>query len=127
MYPNTTSLYPATVTDSTTYCRGDDDIIVVEFDGEEPDATGMIPKCHIPARFVTLIPREFSSSQPPSANKSNKRKSLTAASENRSKQKRTDDLLNFEDFDDNFDSLDLDFDQPMIGDDEDDGAFPPLL
>ena len=36
MYPKTTSLYPATVTDSTTYCRGDDDIIVVEFDGEEP-------------------------------------------------------------------------------------------
>lgn len=36
MYPKTTSLYPATVIDSTTYCRGDDDIIVVEFDGEEP-------------------------------------------------------------------------------------------
>jgi hypothetical protein len=36
MYPMTTSLYSATVIDSTTYCRGDDDIIVVEFDGEEP-------------------------------------------------------------------------------------------
>ena len=36
MYPQTTSLYPATVIDSTTYCRDDDDIIVVEFDGEEP-------------------------------------------------------------------------------------------
>ena len=35
MYPQTTSLYPATVIDSTTYCRNDDDIIVVEFDGEE--------------------------------------------------------------------------------------------
>jgi hypothetical protein len=36
MYPQTTSLYSATVIDSTTYCRDDDDIIVVEFDGEEP-------------------------------------------------------------------------------------------
>jgi hypothetical protein len=36
MYPQTTSLYSATVIDSTTYCREDDDIIVVEFDGEEP-------------------------------------------------------------------------------------------
>jgi hypothetical protein len=35
MYPQTTSLYSATVIDSTTYCRDDDDIIVVEFDGEE--------------------------------------------------------------------------------------------
>jgi hypothetical protein len=35
MYPNTTSLYSATVVDNTTYCRGDDDIIVVEFDGDE--------------------------------------------------------------------------------------------
>jgi hypothetical protein len=70
MYPNTTSLYSATVVDSTTYCRGDDDIIVVEFDGDEPDTTlETMPKCHIPARFVTLIPREFPSSQPPSSNK----------------------------------------------------------
>lgn len=36
MYPQTTSLYSATVVDCTTYCREDDDIIVVEFDGEEP-------------------------------------------------------------------------------------------
>ena len=36
MYPQTTSLYSATVVDSTTYCRDDDDIIVVDFDGEEP-------------------------------------------------------------------------------------------
>ena len=35
MYPNTTSLYMATVVDSITYCRGDDDIIVVEFDEDE--------------------------------------------------------------------------------------------
>ena len=41
MYPQTTSLYAATVIDSTTYCREDDDIIVVEFDGEE---YGMSPR-----------------------------------------------------------------------------------
>ena len=63
MYPETTSLYTATVVDNTTYCQGDDDIIVVEFDDDEPDHTGSPPKCHIPARFVTLIPREFPSFQ----------------------------------------------------------------
>ena len=64
MYPQTTSLYSATVVDNMTYCRQDDDIIVVEFDGDDPDAvTGLIPQCHIPARFVTLIPREFPASQ----------------------------------------------------------------
>eukprot|EP00977_Amphora_coffeiformis_P001942 scaffold370_cov176-Amphora_coffeaeformis.AAC.19 len=63
MYPETTSLYTGTVFDNTTYCQGDDDIIVVEFDGDEPDHTGSPPKCHIPARFVTLIPREFPSFQ----------------------------------------------------------------
>jgi len=35
MYPSTTSLYAATIVDNTTYCKGDDDIIVVEFDGDE--------------------------------------------------------------------------------------------
>ena len=35
MYPRTTSLYPATVVDNSTYCRGDDNIVVVEFDGDE--------------------------------------------------------------------------------------------
>ncbi|GKY99958.1 hypothetical protein MPSEU_000949400 [Mayamaea pseudoterrestris] len=60
MYPQTTSLYSATVVDSTMYARGDDDVVVVEFDGDEPDPiTGAIPKCHVPARFVTLIPRDF--------------------------------------------------------------------
>jgi hypothetical protein len=63
MYPHTTSLYTATVLDYTTYCREDDDIVVVEFDGDEPDHTGAIPKCHIPARFVTIIPREFPGAQ----------------------------------------------------------------
>jgi len=63
MYPMTTSLYSATVIDNTTYCRGEDDIIVVEFDGDEADAKGAMPQYHIPARFVTPIPREFPSSQ----------------------------------------------------------------
>lgn len=35
MYPQTTSLYTATVVDCTTYCRDDEDIIVVEFDGDD--------------------------------------------------------------------------------------------
>ena len=39
------------------------------------DASGQLPKYHIPARFVTLIPREFPAAQ--AGNK--KRKSVTAA------------------------------------------------
>lgn len=120
MYPQTTSLYPATVFDSTTYCRGDDDIIVVDFDGEEPDEAGGIPKYHIPARFVTLIPREFPSSQPPPAS-SKKRKSIGGDSSSPGgnlKQQKNDDFLNF-DFEGNFDALDMDFD---IGDGGDDFA-----
>lgn len=66
MYPQTTSLYTATVVDCSTYCRREDDIIVVEFDGDEADpATGKLPACHIPARFVTLIPKEFPGAQAP--------------------------------------------------------------
>jgi len=34
MYPSTTSLYPATVVDSTSFCQGDDNVCVVEFDGD---------------------------------------------------------------------------------------------
>ena len=72
MYPNTTSLYSATVVDNTTYCRGDDDILVVEFDGDEAvDASGVLPKYHIPARFVTLIPREFPAAQTNNNNNNN--------------------------------------------------------
>lgn len=86
MYPHTTSLYAATVVDNTTYCSGDDDILVVEFDEDErgtnakrliapatvlltfprfllsiltTDATGALPKYHIPARFAVMIPPEF--------------------------------------------------------------------
>jgi hypothetical protein len=84
MYPHTTSLYTATVVDNTTYCRGDDDIIVVEFDGDEPDASGKIPQCHIPARFVSHVPREFLNPQPttnPQAQIGKKRRSsLTSTS-----------------------------------------------
>lgn len=35
MYPSTTALYPATVINNTAYCRNEDDILVVEFDGDE--------------------------------------------------------------------------------------------
>lgn len=50
MYPQTTSLYAATVIDSTTFCRDEDDIIVVEFDGEEP---GML--CTLESVFSRLF------------------------------------------------------------------------
>eukprot|EP00934_Nitzschia_sp_Nitz4_P000333 Nitzschia sp. Nitz4//scaffold2_size372955//50269//51997//NITZ4_000368-RA/size372955-snap-gene-0.6-mRNA-1//1//CDS//3329546611//333//frame0 len=139
MYPQTTSLYPATVTDSTTYCRGDDDIIVVQFDGEEIDATGSIPKYHIPARFVTLIPRELPASQAPAAqdpvaphaaaSKNAKRKSASGLGDTSSKQQKRgggDSMLAF-DFDGNFDALDLDFDKPLVGDEDEDPGFLPLL
>ena len=56
MYPDTTALYSATVMDSTTYCQENDDIVVVQFDEDEPDETGAIQKCHIPSRFVTPMP-----------------------------------------------------------------------
>ena len=88
MYPQTTSLYSATVTDATSYCRDDDDIIVVQFDGDEADPnTGATPKCHIPARFVILIPREFPVAQSTSSSSAtgtgtsatSKRRSATAA------------------------------------------------
>jgi hypothetical protein len=54
MYTDTTSFYAGTAVDNTTWCRGDDDIVVVEFDGDE-DESGIIPQRHIPARFCTLI------------------------------------------------------------------------
>jgi hypothetical protein len=58
MYPMTSSLYCGTSVDSAAYCRGEDDIVVVEFDGDE-DENGQTPQRHIPARFVTLVPQEF--------------------------------------------------------------------
>lgn len=150
MYPQTTSLYPATVIDSTTYCRDYDDIIVVEFDGEEQgkllvvsqafdlyvcqrmfssnsqpppkkDATGQVPKYHIPARFVTSIPREFPASEDPATQKT-KRKSPNKKRDNNN----MDDFLSI-DFGapGDFDSLDLDFDAPLAADEEMD-AFPMI-
>jgi SGF29 tudor-like domain len=123
LYPETTSLYPAIVVDSSTYCRDDDDIIVVEFDDDEPDgSTGLLPQCHIPSRFVTLIPKEFSSSttvktRPASNASRNKNGSTAAASSNttaaKGSSKPTDigdplnDMLLFEDLD-GLDDLDFD-------------------
>jgi hypothetical protein len=152
MYPQTTSLYSATVIDSTTYCRGDDDIIVVEFDGEEPgmfstpplsalisytifhtacfcwilDVIGQVPKYHIPARFVTLIPKEFPASSAPADAPTNKRKGAPMANGPEPKKEKQDDFLMEMGFDDgNFDSLDLDFDKPLdVLDEQDD--FPNL-
>jgi hypothetical protein len=128
MYPQTTSLYSATVIDNITYCRDDDDIIVVEFDGEEPDVTGQVPKYHIPARFVTLIPREFPASQ--SSKTTNKRKASLLPGANPAKRaKQDDDPLGdmFSDMDfqggeslDNFDALDLDFNKPLPAQQEED-------
>lgn len=66
MYPDTTALYCATVVDSTTYCQELDDIVVVQFDEDEPDEkTGTVPKCHIPSRFVAPMPWELLSKTTP--------------------------------------------------------------
>jgi hypothetical protein len=81
MYPQTTSLYAATVVDSTTYCRDEDDICVVEFDGDEADdSTGALPQCHVPARFVCMIPNEFPAASAPASMSA----ALTAPSMNKS-------------------------------------------
>ena len=93
MYPHTTSLYAATVVDNTTYCRGDDDIIVVEFDEDERDATGALPRCHIPARFCVMIPRECQPKKRTEAKQSStKAKKATAPAAARNDQ--TDPALN---------------------------------
>ena len=76
MYPSTTSLYGATVIDNTTYCRKEDDIIVVQFDGDETEC-GDIPQRHIPARFVTLVPSEFPAAS--SASQNVKRRTSTSS------------------------------------------------
>jgi hypothetical protein len=69
IYPQTTTLYSATVIDCTTYCRNEDDVIIVEFDGDE-DEDGNTPQRHILARFVTLVPREFETNAPRKKRKS---------------------------------------------------------
>lgn len=68
-YPQTTTLYSATVIDCTTYCRNEDDVIIVAFDGDE-DEDGNTPQRHILARFVTLVPREFETNAPRKKRKS---------------------------------------------------------
>jgi len=141
MYPQTTSLYAATVTDTTTYCRGDDDIIVVQFDGEEADSAGKFPSYHIPSRFVTLIPREFPASKTGSSviksnsasfstSSGNKRKSATSLSGNTNKKRSNAVSSSGGEYMDTalpfafnkvagaegglgFDDLDLDFDKPL--------------
>jgi len=80
MYPSTTSLYAATVVDNTTHCKGEDDIIVVEFDGDEDDITRKIPERHIPARFVSLVPDGFPAAQVPKPKKNKKISKATANS-----------------------------------------------
>ena len=72
MYPGTTSFRHASVVDYSTFCRGNDDIIVVEFDGDGED-TDNVPQRHIPARFMTLIPPELKGSK----RRPRKRKSTT--------------------------------------------------
>jgi len=121
MYPKTTSLYPATIIDSTTYCKGDEDIVVVDFDGEEMDHTGKVPHHHIAAQEVTVIPREFPASATTSTTTTKsggKRKSSTPSSSNNDNNKRSrvnseDDALNNMISQigglDSFDAFDLDF------------------
>jgi hypothetical protein len=87
MYPSTTSLYSATVIDNTTYCRNDDDIVVVEFDGDEDDF-GHLPSRHIPARFVTLIPQEFPASAASTTTSANTLPASTAATASTGQSKR---------------------------------------
>ena len=115
MYPQTTALYTATVVDCTTYCRREDDIIVVEFDGGEADpATGKLPACHIPARFVTLIPKEFPGSHAPTgANALNGGASNNSTSN--SKRKRIASIDQ---------SLDVDLMNGVLDDLEFDGDLP---
>lgn len=90
MYPHTTSLYVATVIDNTTYCRGDDDVIVVEFDEDERDATGALPKCHIPARFCVMIPPEFNQPTPKKKASSSSSSSTTTTKQVDSTSKQVD-------------------------------------
>ena len=57
MYPigNSPTLYEATVIDNSTWCRDLDDIVVIEFDGDKC-TPGDVPKRHVPARCMTLLP-----------------------------------------------------------------------
>ena len=100
---------------------------------DSPDASGQVPKYHIPARFITLIPKEFPASSAPTTStgnsSGNKRRSSTAANQESNKKAKQDDLLmSMGSFDDgNFDALDLDFDKPLDALDDQEVDFPPLL
>ena len=88
-----------------------------------------MPKYHIPARFVTLIPREFPASQgnpAAAANKTNKRKGTPLQAAPQAKRQQTVDDIFGMDFGDNLDALDLDFDKPL-GADEVEDDFPPIF
>jgi hypothetical protein len=90
------------------------------------DATGQVPKYHIPARFATLIPKEFPASSAPAAPATNKRKGAPMSNAPEPKKEKQDDFLMGMSFDDgNFDSLDLDFDKPLDALEEQDD-FPNL-
>ena len=91
------------------------------------DMTGQVPQYHIPARFVTLIPREFPASQVNAGANPKKRKSTSQGGS--ASKKAQDDFLAF-DFGDglgNFDALDLDFDKPLEDHEQDQDAFPPIM
>lgn len=72
LYPNTTSFYPATVVDSSSYFEEGENVIVVEFDGDE-DEKMKIPQRHIPSRFVAPIPLEFENGTNQSSSKNIKK------------------------------------------------------
>ena len=120
MYPQTTSLYTATVVDCTTYCRGLEDIIVVEFDGDEPDGpSGKLPTHHIPARFVVPVPREFQvavQSEPTATSNNNGKKRKTSSSSSHS-MNVSSAMLNDNSMDSVLDELNLESDLPGLGDD----------
>jgi SGF29 tudor-like domain len=116
MYPQTTALYTATVVDCTTYCRRDEDIVVVEFDGDDPDpVTGKLPACHIPARFVTLIPKEFPGAHAPTATGTSSCSNIATTSS--SKRKRNSPVVN---------SVDADIMNGVLDDLNFDGDLPGL-
>lgn len=90
------------------------------------DVVGQVPKYHIPARFVTLIPREFPASQGNNPSNSNRRTSSTK----KGGDLPPDDFLAL-DFGGsggvgNFDSLVLDFDAPLGAGEEGMVDFPMI-
>lgn len=87
----------------------------------DTDPTGKVPQYHIPARFVTLIPREFPASQESSSSKQAKVKSQPKSSYD------ADPFMSagFGGLDalKDIDSIELDLDAPL-GDGEEGMDFP---